>query len=83
MVRRANDSRRKGYSDFYKTSGYAAFPQEHRHVRGRLQCQMISVEQGAHDFCDPALPETILGLTLTAAANCTWSWNFGDGWRRD
>jgi AraC family transcriptional regulator len=44
---------------------------------------MITVEQGAHDFRDPALPETILALTLAASQNCTWSWDLGEGWRRD
>jgi AraC family transcriptional regulator len=83
MSRRENKSRWMGYSDFYKTSPYAAFPQEHRHLRGRMEFHMIRVEQGAHDFRDPALPETILGLTLAASRNCTWSWDLGDGWRRD
>jgi AraC family transcriptional regulator len=72
-----------GYSDFYKNSPYAAFPQEHRQLPGRLQFHMIRVEQGAHDFRDPALPETILGLTLSASRNCTWSWDLGEGWHRD
>jgi AraC family transcriptional regulator len=72
-----------GYADFYKSSSYATFPQEHRHSPGRLSFHMIMVDQGAHDFLDPAVPETILALPLSASRDCTWSWDMGNGWHRE
>jgi AraC family transcriptional regulator len=77
------ESRWSGYAEFYRASGYAAFPQEHRRSPGRLPFRMITVEQGGHDFTDPSLPETVLALPQRVAGSCTWSWNMGDGWRRE
>lgn len=62
------------YSDFYKGSGYAVFPQEHRRSRGRLNFRMILVDQGPHNFIDPILPETILALPLSVEKQCNWGW---------
>jgi len=77
------EARWGGYAEFYRASGYAAFPQEHRRSPGRLPFRMITVDQGAHDFTDPSVPETVLALPLRVAAGCTWRWNMGDGWRRE
>ena len=66
------------YSDFYRGSRYAAFPQEHRHGRGGLAFRMILVEQGPHDFTDPLLPETILALPLAVSGRCDWGWQIGN-----
>ncbi len=71
------------YADFYQGSPYAAFPQEHRGSTGRLSCHMIRVDQVDHGFCDPSVSETIIAMTLSAAAGNKWCWDFGDGWRRD
>ncbi|MCW2106579.1 UNVERIFIED_ORG: AraC family transcriptional regulator [Rahnella aquatilis] len=63
------------YAEFYKRSGYSAFPQEHRTSRGRLPFRMIHVEQNAHNFTDPSLPEYIIGLPLRVEQNCIWEWS--------
>ena len=77
------EARWSGYAEFYRTSGYAAFPQEHRRSPGRLPFRMIAVEQGAHAFTDPAVPETVLALPLRVSGDCTWCWDMGRGWRRE
>jgi len=77
------EARWSGYAEFYRASGYAAFAQEHRTSPGRLPFRMITVDQGAHDFTDPSVPETVLALPLRTASGCTWSWDMGDGWRRE
>ena len=74
---------RNRYSDFYKSSPYAAFPQEHRTSPGKLHFSMICVDQSDHDFTDPSVPEMLLALPLTGSAHGTWSWNLGDGWMRE
>jgi AraC family transcriptional regulator len=72
------------YGKFYATSGYAAFPQEHRHAVGKLPFSMIMVDQQPHSFSDPSVSETILALPLTASERCAWSWNMDDGgWQRE
>jgi AraC family transcriptional regulator len=71
------------YGEFYKRSAYGAFPQEHRHSVGQFSFSMIMVEQGAHTFVDPNVPDTVLCLLLRDSAPCTWSWNMGAGWRRE
>jgi len=63
------------YSDFYKGSGYRAFPQEHRHSKGLYRFNMICVDQGPHDFEDPEVPETILALPMSVDRRCTWRWS--------
>jgi AraC family transcriptional regulator len=77
------EARWSGYAEFYRASGYAAFPQEHRRSPGRLPFRMIAVDQRAHDFTDPSVPDTVLALPLRTAASCTWSWDMGDGWQRE
>ncbi|MGP2490278.1 helix-turn-helix domain-containing protein [Mesorhizobium sp. PUT5] len=66
------------YSDFYRGSGYGTFPQEHRRPGGRLAFRMILVEQGPHDFVDPAFAETILALPLEVQNDCNWGWTIGE-----
>lgn len=68
----------QNYSEFYQRSGYGSFPQEHRSSKGRLEFRMILVEQGPHDFVDPALPETLLALPLTVERDCNWGWTIGE-----
>lgn len=68
----------RDYSEFYRGSGYASFPQEHRRSLGRLGFRMILVEQGPHNFRDPIFPETILALPLAVEKQCNWSWTMGD-----
>ncbi|MCK6191181.1 MULTISPECIES: AraC family transcriptional regulator [Pseudomonas] len=71
------------YSDFYKSSTYSRFPQEHRSAPGNLQFEMIRVEQDTHDFVDPSVPEVVIAMPLSVAENCTYSWNMGEGWRNE
>jgi len=71
------------YADFYRSSPYSIFPQEHRQTPGRLPFQMITVDQADHDFIDPSVPETILAVPLSVAEGSSWSWNMGDGWHHD
>jgi AraC family transcriptional regulator len=71
----------KSYSDFYLGSSYSKFPQEHRVSTGRLGFKMIQVEQGAHNFADPSVRETILALPLKASSNCMWGWQMNGVWR--
>lgn len=66
------------YTEFYQGSGYAQFPQEHRRSRGRLPFSMFIVEQGPHNFRDPAVPETVIALPLAVEGICNWSWWIGD-----
>ncbi len=65
-------------SEFYRTSGYAAFPQEH-HTAGSLPVSFLRAEQQAHDLVDPAVPEVVLCTSL--ASEMDYRWNLGDGWR--
>ncbi len=71
-----------GYAYFYRHSGYGAFPQEHRRQNGRWPFEMIQITQGAHDFSDPAVDETVIAMPLTSSAR-TWAWNMGSGWRSE
>ena len=71
------------YGKFYQSSLYAAFPQEHRHARGRLSFSMIMVDQGAHASIDPRVSDTLLCLPVSSSDACTWSWDMGTGWRRE
>lgn len=68
----------RNYSEFYQRSGYGNFPQEHRGSKGRLEFRMILVEQGPHDFVDPALPETLIALPLSVERDCNWGWTMGE-----
>jgi len=71
------------YSDFYRESPYAIFPQEHRDSPGRLPFHMITVDQADHDFVDPSVPETIISLPLAATEGNSWGWDMGSGWHRE
>lgn len=71
------------YSDFYRNSLYATFPQEHRVSQGTLSARMILVEQSEHNFDDPSVSETIIALPLSTSENSEWSWNMGDGWIKE
>ena len=62
------------YADFYRSSGYGRFPQEHRQSTGRLSVRMIHVEQGPHNFTDPSVSETVLALPLAVHSECNWRW---------
>tara|TARA_R110000787_G_scaffold133762_1_gene246182 strand:- start:2229 stop:3125 length:897 start_codon:yes stop_codon:yes gene_type:complete len=62
------------YAEFYRSSDYGRFPQEHRQATGRLAARMIYVEQGPHSFSDPSVSETILALPLTVESGCSWRW---------
>jgi len=66
------------YTEFYKGSGYAQFPQEHRQSNSKLSFKMFTVEQGPHNFCDPAVPETVIVLPLSVKGACSWSWWIDD-----
>ncbi|WP_321941607.1 AraC family transcriptional regulator [Paraburkholderia tropica] len=71
------------YADFYRASPYSAFPQEHKDSKGRLPFHMLTVDQNDHEFSDPAVPEVVLALPLSAEEGNRWSWDFGNGWHRD
>lgn len=72
----------KSYSDFYLASGYSKFPQQHRVSTGRLDYRMIHVEQGAHNFADPSVKETILVLPIKSSSHCKWGWQINGVWRQ-
>ncbi len=67
------------YADFYRLSGYSAFPQQHRRVPGSRRSSMILVDQGRHEFRDPVIDEVVIS-TPVAAAPCSYDWNMGSGW---
>lgn len=72
------------YGSFYSTSGYATFPQEHRHSVGRYPFSMITVDQGPHTNSDPNVSDTVVCLPLTSTDACSWGWNMGGGgWHRE
>jgi len=70
----------RGYADFYQSSPYAVFPQQHRVSPGRLPFTMIEVEQADHDFPDPSVSDTILALPLEVSSGNAWAWDMGEGW---
>ncbi|AMJ59645.1 hypothetical protein AXW83_04400 [Bosea sp. PAMC 26642] len=70
---------RRSFADFYRSSGYSQFPQEHRtHVWSQLHGFVVS--QQPHDFTDIASTDWVLGLPLKAA--CPTRFNYGDGWKQ-
>jgi AraC family transcriptional regulator len=73
----------RNYADYYRRSGYGAFPQEHRQSIGRLPFHMIHVEQGPHNFSDPAVSETVLALPLAVPTECNWRWTIDGRSYRD
>lgn len=66
------------YADFYLRSAYGVFPQQHRHVQGSMRSSLILVDQGRHEFADPAVDELVVSTPLDAA--CSYDWNMGSGW---
>lgn len=69
----------RSFADFYKSSAYSQFPQEHRsHPKSCFSA--FVVDQKAHDFTDIASSDWVLGLPLRAA--CPTRFNYGDGWRQ-
>lgn len=66
------------YSEFYQRSEYASFLQEHRVSNGQLPFRMILVQQSSHNFCDPALPESIIALPLEVEPGCSWNWEINN-----
>lgn len=67
------------FADFYRSSAYARFPQQHRsHPQSGFRA--FVVDQTAHDFTDIACSDWVLGLPLKAA--CPTRFDYGEGWRR-
>ena len=69
---------RSSYAEFYRTSPYASFPQEHR-SSGSTPVSFVRAEQGAHELVDAAVPELV--LTTVLASHHGFRWDLGDGWR--
>ena len=69
----------ESYAEFYRTSSYSAFPQQHRTIQGTSRSSMILVEQGRHELADPAVEEIVISTPLSAPA-CSYDWNMGTGW---
>lgn len=67
------------FADFYKSSAYAQFPQEHRsHLWSGFRAFVVN--QQAHDFTDLPSSDWVLGLPLRAA--CPTRFDYGDGWKQ-
>ena len=73
-----NQSPWRSYPDFHLHSGYAEFPQEHRHSNGRIPFTMMQVESSPHAFVDPAISDTLIALPLSVESQCRWSWTIRD-----
>ncbi len=67
------------FSDFYRTSRYGRFPQEHRSTTNGILRAFI-VDQQPHDFTDEPCQDWVLGLPMRAS--CATRFDYGDGWRR-
>jgi AraC family transcriptional regulator len=72
----------RSYADYFRSSAYACFPQEHRFSPGRLECRMILAEMGMHENIDPYVPDLIVSMPLNVLNQGYWSWDLGDGWKR-
>ena len=68
----------KRYSEFYRSSGYAAFPRQER-SGGRLRTEAMVVHQEPHENMDPATSDVVVGLTLAGATPARWK--VGPTWR--
>lgn len=69
----------RSFAEFYRSSAYARFPQEHRsHPWSGFKA--FVVDQKPHDFTDVASSDWVLGLPLRAA--CPTRFDYGDGWRQ-
>ena len=71
-------ARSKSIAEFYRTSAYAAFEQEHR-VGGPFDLEMMDVHQSALEIVDPAVPQVIFS---NARGEGFGEVDIGDGWRR-
>ena len=70
-------------AEHYRSSGYAAFDQQHRRG-GTFDLAMVEVEQGAIEVIDPAVPEIAIGSIRPrdGSGHAAFEHDFGDGWRR-
>lgn len=69
----------RSFADFYRSSAYSQFPQEHRaHLWSGFRA--FVVDQKAHDFTDLASSDWVLGLPLRAA--CPTRFDYGEGWQQ-
>ena len=66
------------YAEFYRTSPYASFPQEHRSA-GSTPVSFVRAEQGAHEMVDAAVPELVLTSVLADVPEPTASITAGCG----
>ncbi len=66
------------YSEFYRSSAYAAFPRRER-SGGRFRTDAMIVHQEAHENVDPATSELVIGVTLSGATPARWK--VGSTWR--
>ncbi len=64
------------YTDFYQSSDYARFPQQHR--SGGTGLSLMSVVQKSHDFIDPPVPELV--IAAARRTDMEFRWHIGDGW---
>eukprot|EP01036_Dinobryon_divergens_P060525 gene60525-80715_t len=70
---------RRSFADFYRSSAYSQFPQEHRtHLWS--QFHGFVVDQQPHDFTDIASTDWVLGLPLKAS--CPTRFDYGEGWKQ-
>lgn len=65
------------HHEFYKTSPYSRFRQEHRQA-GKAPVHLFTVTQTDHELSDPAAPELVLVIMLES--DTTFRRNIGDGW---
>lgn len=69
----------RSFAEFYRSSAYSQFPQEHRsHAWSGFKA--FIVDQKPHDFTDIASSDWVLGLPLRAS--CPTRFDYGDGWRQ-
>ena len=65
-------------AEFYQSSAYARFPQEHR-AGGTLGAGMVFARQEAIEITDPAVPQ--IAFVGARRAGGSGEFDFGDGWR--
>lgn len=67
------------FAEFYLTSDYSRFPQEHR-ADAAAGIKAFVVEQQAHELTDMPCRDWVLGLPVRADSSSRF--NYGDGWRK-
>jgi AraC family transcriptional regulator len=67
----------KSFTDFYRNSAYADFPQKHRQG-GSFEVSMIEVEQAGHELVDPPIPQFAIVGVIQGCSRAEV--DFGDGW---